>query len=629
MEDLSITGHLGRGTMQEVSTESSVRVRQCQADDASALARLHVENLSGRLSIPLMEAYYRACMRSGQNFCICAEVNGATVGFVGLISDRMQILKSLLRRYGFTVFASIFARPFLLVAFFRHLWSWLKIPIRSQEMRLPRWEYRPVIVSKEYRGRGVAQLLFAAAEEMLEERGVNRVLVQVAKTNVAALRAYEKAGFCPAAERSSMVFMVKNLTGQPLTPVSSHEQESWPFWKMVPRFEPEYSFRDFLLALSTLIPHNNCESVAFEQFPMDCLFLRSGRECLYAILKALKLRGRARVGVPLYCCPSVFEAIVAAGHVPVFLDVNLDTYSLDLDYLESSKNGLDAVVIIHTFGYPTNLAALRTCLSAREIPIIEDCAHALFSEYHGRMLGTHTQASFFSFGLHKPAAVGGGGMAVFNDSALAKSATQVVCTPAVENRLRELRHAMICGSRALAYQRVIYGALMASPFGRIRDQRTDPSEDAETIEGKIVYSLANMRRCDRILLEGRFSELRKELPALSLNTQRLRVAIHGAPLEMPEEPLEGKWNHFLLPVRYRDGKRRTAGRQFLMKHGVDTAPLYQNCVRDAFRFGYDGGCPNAEKAAQTVCTIPHHARLSNSEIELIGESLRKSTEVCV
>jgi hypothetical protein len=156
MENSSITGHLGRGTMQEVSTESSVRVRQCQADDASELARLHVENLSGRFSIPLVEAYYRACVRSEQNFCISAEVNGATVGFVGLISDRMQILKSLLRGYGFTVLGSILARPVLLVEFFWHLWSWLKIPVRSQEMHLPGWEYRPVIVSKEYRSRGIA-----------------------------------------------------------------------------------------------------------------------------------------------------------------------------------------------------------------------------------------------------------------------------------------------------------------------------------------------------------------------------------------------------------------------------------------------------------------------------------------
>jgi SAM-dependent methyltransferase len=51
---------------------------------------------------------------------------------------------------------------------------------------------------------------------MLEERSVTRVLVQVAKANVAALRAYEKAGFCPVAERSSVIFMVKNLTEQPL-----------------------------------------------------------------------------------------------------------------------------------------------------------------------------------------------------------------------------------------------------------------------------------------------------------------------------------------------------------------------------------------------------------------------------
>src|SRR5207302_3642990 len=114
------------------------------------------------------------------------------------------------------------------------------------------------------------------------------------------------------------------------------------------------------------------------------------------------------------------------------------------------------------------------------------------------------------------------------------------------------------------YRRTIYGALMASPFGRLRDQRPDPSEVAERIEGNSEYSLASIRRCDRVLLEGRFCELLKKLATLSANTHRLRAAIHGIPLELPEEPVHGKWNHFLVPVRYRDGEHRIAARQFLM-----------------------------------------------------------------
>jgi perosamine synthetase len=409
-----------------------------------------------------------------------------------------------------------------------------------------------------------------------------------------------------------------------ITRMSTNSLESWPFWKTVPRFEPEYSVTDFLRALAALITRDNCETMAFRQFPADCLFFRSGRECLYAILKALKLRDHARVGVPLYCCPSVFGSITAAGHMPVFLDVNLDTYSLDLDSLERNKNGLDAVVIVHTFGYPANLGAIRTCLGARQIPMIEDCAHAFLSEYQGGLLGTHTQASFFSFGLHKPAAVGGGGVTVFNDPTLAKSAAEVISVPAVGSRLEEFRHVVTCGVRALAYQRVIYGALLASPLGRRRDARV--SSDGETLEDTIQYSLARMRQSDQVLLSGRLDEFGEKLPILSRNAQRFRAAIQGVPLELPEEPSHGKWNHFLLPARYRDGKRRTTGRQFLTKHRVDTGPLYQNCVPGARHFGYSGGCPNAEKAAETVCTIPHHPWLSDSEIEFIGQLVRRSSE---
>lgn len=407
--------------------------------------------------------------------------------------------------------------------------------------------------------------------------------------------------------------------------MSINSEDTWPFWKTIPRFEPEYSFTDFLQAIAALIARNKCETAAFSQFPADCLFFRNGRECLYAILKALRLRGRGRVGVPLYCCQSVFESIVAAGHVPVFLDVNLDTYSLDLDSLERNKNDLDAVVIVHTFGYPSNLGAIRTCLGARQIPMIEDCAHALLSEYKGGPLGTHTQASFFSFGLHKPAAVGGGGVAVFNDSGLAKSAAEVISVPPAGNRWEELRHMVTCGARALAYKRVIYGALLASPLGRRRDRRFSLQD--KMIESTIQYSLAGIRQSDQVLLGGRLVAFREKLPILARNAQRLRAAIQGVPVEMPAEPSHGKWNHFLLPARYRDGKRRTAGCQFLKKHRVDTGPLYQNSVRGAFHFGYSGGCPNAEEAAQTVCTIPHHSWLSDGEIDLIGESVRRSTEV--
>ncbi len=349
-------------------------------------------------------------------------------------------------------------------------------------------------------------------------------------------------------------------------------------------------------------------------------FLRSGRECLFTIIKALGLPTGARVGVPLYCCASVFEAISAAGGVPVFLDLDPKTYSIDLDSLQRHRHDLDTVVIVHTFGYPSDLTSVRDCLGSRQIPIIEDCAHALFSEYQGKRLGTMTQVSFLSFGIHKPAAIGGGGMVIFNDPELEKRAAQQISLAKAESRWSELRHAATCWIRAFAYHRVVYGLLLASPFNRFRDPGP---RDKETER----YAVTAIRQCDRVLLAGRVEQFRKRLPYLARNASRIRLALQGSSLQTPHEPPYGRWNHFLTPVRYRNERHRSAGRRFLLRHHVDTAPLYQNCVEAAYRFGYSGDCPNAENAAQTVCTIPHHSWLSDREVEFICESVRASDEI--
>jgi len=80
---------------------------------------------------------------------------------------------------------------------------------------------------------------------------------------------------------------------------------------------------------------------------------------LYVILKALNLPKKSKIGVPLYSCTVVFDAIIKAGHVPYFLDVDLDTYTFSPHSLEEKVDELDAVVVIHTFGYPAKLDEIK------------------------------------------------------------------------------------------------------------------------------------------------------------------------------------------------------------------------------------------------------------------------------
>jgi perosamine synthetase len=403
----------------------------------------------------------------------------------------------------------------------------------------------------------------------------------------------------------------------------------WPFWKTIPRFGREYSAGDLAAAFAALVRSAGCDETGLETYfraAESFHFVRSGKESLYLILRALRLPAASRIGVPLYCCEAVFAAIAAAGHIPVFLDVELNSYALDDDSLWSRKNELDALVVVHTFGYPANLTRINECLENSDIPVIEDCAHSLFSQYMGAPTGSWTQASFFTFGVHKPAPAGGGGALVINNPTLAQAAEDELRSLQAESKLQELSHALICWARSFSYHRGVYGALLSSVLATTRDGAADESLANNLRTRPLRLNAATIRLVDKNLIGKRVSEFALSLPALARNSVRLRDSVAETSLAIPEEPSYGTWNHFMLPVRYENAAQCDRGRRFLLRKRVDTSPLYRNCVRNAHKYGYRGGCPQAELAAQTVCTVPIHGWLSEEEVEHIGVALRLSAE---
>src|SRR5690242_1745666 len=114
-------------TVDEPRTARRLRIRQCEKGDAQALALVHVENLSGRFGLALTKAYYQACLESEQHLFICAEQDGAIVGFVGMVCDRIQVIKLLLAGHTLAVLACAAVHPSLVMECLRHLWRWMRI----------------------------------------------------------------------------------------------------------------------------------------------------------------------------------------------------------------------------------------------------------------------------------------------------------------------------------------------------------------------------------------------------------------------------------------------------------------------------------------------------------------------
>jgi hypothetical protein len=218
-------------------------------------------------------------------------------------------------------------------------------------------------------------------------------------------------------------------------------------------------------------------------------------------------------------------------------------------------------------------------------------------------------------------------MLIINNSALAKTAEEELGLLEAESKWQELRHSFVCWARSVSYHRGVYGALLSSVLAGRRDAEAGERQSRELRVQNQGLAAARIRLVDQVLIAERVRDFELSLPALARNSSRIRESIAETALATPEEPSYGKWNHFMVPVRYESNTRREAGRQFLLSKRVDTSPLYQNCVRNARKYAYRGGCPQAELAAQTVCTVPNHAWLSDDEVGHICGVLRLSAEI--
>ena len=142
------------------------------------------------------------------------------------------------------------------------------------------------------------------------------------------------------------------------------------------------------------------------------------------------------------------NAIAFNGASPIFLDVDLDTMGLspkavaeflkefgDLReggcYNKKSGKKISACLPMHTFGFPVHLDELKKICDAWQIPIIEDAAESLGSQYKDKPTGSIGDIGVFSFNGNKIVTSGGGGAIVTNNENLGIKAKYITTTAKV------------------------------------------------------------------------------------------------------------------------------------------------------------------------------------------------------
>jgi dTDP-4-amino-4,6-dideoxygalactose transaminase len=135
---------------------------------------------------------------------------------------------------------------------------------------------------------------------------------------------------------------------------------------------------------------------------------------------ALGLQPGDEVIVPAMTFCATVNAVIHAGATPVLVDVEPETFNLDHEQVRQKiSSRTRAIMPVHFAGRACNMDALKLIAREYNLAIIEDCAHAIETEYHGQKAGAIGDCGVLSFYSTKNIVTGEGGMVLTNDAEVA------------------------------------------------------------------------------------------------------------------------------------------------------------------------------------------------------------------
>jgi dTDP-4-amino-4,6-dideoxygalactose transaminase len=317
----------------------------------------------------------------------------------------------------------------------------------------------------------------------------------------------------------------------------------------------------------------------------------SGTDALLVALMALDVRPGDEVVTSPYSFFATAGSIARLGAKIIFVDIDPQTYNLDANRLaDAITQRTKAIIPVHLYGQMADMAPIMDVSTRRGVPVIEDAAQAIGSEYQGRRAGTIGQMGCFSFFPSKNlGGAGDGGMVATNDAALDK-------------RLKLLRNH---GQHPKYYNDAVGGnfrldAIQAAIL-RVKLRHLDEWTAARQ---------QNAERYRRLFAEAQIVVADSGGSSL--------VERPGVTLPVESPGLRHIYNQFVIRAHRRDElvehlKRRQIGCEIYYP-----VPLHlQKCFAD---WGYRAGdYPIAEQAAKQTLAVPIYPELTEAmQAEVVG-----------
>lgn len=164
----------------------------------------------------------------------------------------------------------------------------------------------------------------------------------------------------------------------------------------------------------------------------------SGCAAIHVALMAAGVKAGDEVIVSPYTWGQTVSPILQANAIPVFADIDPETFNLDPASVEEKISPYTkAILVVHIFGGPAEMDALMDIAERHGLKVIEDCAQADGASYKGKRVGAWGHLGAFSIGNGKNLAAGDGGMVTTNDKKLRELALLYGHHPSRQGRQME------------------------------------------------------------------------------------------------------------------------------------------------------------------------------------------------
>jgi perosamine synthetase len=389
-------------------------------------------------------------------------------------------------------------------------------------------------------------------------------------------------------------------------------------FSLIPRNNWDYDLEALFYSFEHLRINGTYASSIENMFSQKPIWTNTGRTSLYAILKSMDLPAGSKVGVPLFCCSVVFNAICQAGLVPHFIDSNLNDCNILVDDLLKKRSELAAVVTVHMFGNPCDMDEIIA--TANGLPVIEDCAQSIFSTYKGKPTGSLSTASFFSFRCGKYISSGEGSAIFCAEPELQKKIELLVDTFENESAIKLILDSWLTFAKAALYNRPLYG-LIGYPIGMRLDKKLNLTAKNGFVTGKIAPTSLS-------IIDARLAKFNEKITVQRENARLLLSLIKASNIILPSEHPGTVTNWFQFALRFQNTKQRNTMADYLLNHGIDTSKYLDDIADEALStFEYKGDCPNAEFLSKTILLVPIHYKLHVSDIEHIAQTINDGSHL--